>query len=311
MIWAIDQDDTKLTALRAITDSSLASDDSAPFTLVDLHRIFPPEDYPTDDTDPRYGLVNFGSEADMGETDPDKTGFGFFLVAGESHAVSKLKRSAGDPEPFTFLDCPANAMNQPDDQVQIARVVCLNEDAAGCFRVMERGVEGTVVEMPDNCAPGTFARAVSLNASDDQSIPSQFEGRATSAVFDFAFDYNFKLIRRDSDQTSIRLDYSSIPGYWNSLVDSDGDDSTDARRLRERYYSRDDIAWSEKFNQLSLDERHTINVDKSLTQAMYWDSIDSCDVNGEKFGEGLGAYIDGSISASFEFGWSLYVSTTM
>lgn len=150
MVWAIDQDDTTLTALRAVTDPKLASGDSAPFTLVDLHRLFPNEDYPTNDKDPRYGMVNFGNEANLGEINPNKTGFGFFLVAGESHAVSKLKRQAGDPEPFAFLDCPANITSQPDDQAQVARVVCLSEDVEGCFRVMERGVEGTVVEMPDN-----------------------------------------------------------------------------------------------------------------------------------------------------------------
>lgn len=150
MVWAIDQDDASLTALRAITDPSLANDDSAPFTLVDLHRLFSNEDYPTDDKNPRFGMVNFGNEANLGEASPDKTGFGFFLVVGESHAVSKLRRRVGDPEPFTFLDCPANVTSRPDGEPQVARVVCLNEDVEGCFRVLERGVEGTVVEMPDN-----------------------------------------------------------------------------------------------------------------------------------------------------------------
>lgn len=150
MVWAIDQDDDRLTALSAVTDSSLASDDRVPFTLVDLKKLFPKEDLPPEDTSPRYGLVNFGGDANLGETDPSKTGFGFFLVAGESHAVSKLRRREGEPEPFTFLDCPTDVMSQPDDKVQTARVVCLNEDVEGCFRVMERGVEGTVVEMPEN-----------------------------------------------------------------------------------------------------------------------------------------------------------------
>jgi chitinase len=150
MVWAIDQDDSSLTALRAITDSALASDDTAPFNLVDLHRLWSTADYPADDTDPRYGLVNFGSEANLGETSPDKTGFGFFIVSGDSYAVTKLKGRAGEPEPFTFLDCPTNVMKQPDHKAQTARVVCLNQDVEGCFRVMERGVKGTVVEMPEN-----------------------------------------------------------------------------------------------------------------------------------------------------------------
>lgn len=140
MVWAVDQDDVNLSALSAITDPNLSNDDSAPFTLVDLHRLFSNEDYPTDDKNPKYGMVNFGNHANLGETDPNKTAFGFFLVAGESHAVSKLRRRAGDPEPFTFLDCPSDVAGRPNDEALVARVVCLNEDVEGCFRVMERGV---------------------------------------------------------------------------------------------------------------------------------------------------------------------------
>ncbi|EON97103.1 putative bacteriodes thetaiotaomicron symbiotic protein [Phaeoacremonium minimum UCRPA7] len=175
MIWAIDQDDTRLTALRAVTDSSLASDDTAPFTLVDLHRLWSIEDYPTDDSNPRYGLVNFGGEANMGETNPDKTGFGFFIVAG----------------------------------------------------------------------------------------------------------------------------------YWNDIVDSEGIESSDVKRLTERFFSRDTIYWTEKFGSLSLDESRELNVEQSLTQSLYWDSINECSVDGSEFGEGIGAYIDGNIKARFEYGFSL------
>ncbi len=150
MVWAIDQDDARLTALSAVAGTDPLNDDQLPFTLVDLKKLFPTEDLPPEGSDPRYGLVNFGSQANQGETDPAKTGFGFFLVAGESHAVSKLKARDGEPEPFIFLDCPLDVLSQPDDKVQAARVVCLSSDVEGCFRVMERGVEGTVVEMPDN-----------------------------------------------------------------------------------------------------------------------------------------------------------------
>ncbi|KFZ23256.1 hypothetical protein V502_02265 [Pseudogymnoascus sp. VKM F-4520 (FW-2644)] len=130
----ISYNDADLTALRAITDPNLANGDSAPFTLIDLYNLFSNEDYPTDDTDPRFGIVNFSSEANMGKTGPNKTGFGFFLVVGELHAVSKLRRQAGDLEPFTFLDCPVNVTGRPN----------------------ERSVEGTVVEMSNNYVPSTF-----------------------------------------------------------------------------------------------------------------------------------------------------------
>ena len=46
--------------------------------------------------------------------------------------------------------------------------------------------------------------------------------RPTSQVFDFTFDFNFKLVRRDSKNTSIRIDYSNVQGYWDTVADSPG-----------------------------------------------------------------------------------------
>lgn len=81
---------------------------------------------------------------------PDGGGFGFLLLAGESHAVSRLRRRDTEPEPFHFLDCPSNVTDALPDHIHTARVVCLSDDLNGCFQVMERGIEGTIVEMPDN-----------------------------------------------------------------------------------------------------------------------------------------------------------------
>ena len=108
----------------------------------------------------------------MGETNPDRTGFGFFIVAGDSYAVSRLRSRDGEPEPFTFLDCPSNVMSRPDNHVQYARVVCLSENIEGCFRVMEQGVEGTIIEMPDNVSllQGTHDTDISTD-NVYQSVP--------------------------------------------------------------------------------------------------------------------------------------------
>ena len=81
------------------------------------------------------------------------------------------------------------------------------------------------------------------------------------------------------------------------------------KRLTERFFSRDTIYWTEKFGSLSLDESRELNVEQSLTQSLYWDSINECSVDGSEFGEGIGAYIDGNIKARFEYGFSLGVSS--
>jgi chitinase len=226
MIWAIDLDDAKQDALKAVSGGAngLGALDN-PFTLVDLKYLFPTEDLPPSDATPKYGLINFGSLADSGGSmDPSQTAFGFLLIAGDSFAVSNLRRRAGESEPFVFVDCPADVLDAPKNETLTARVVCLSEDVEGCFQVMERGVEGTIIEMPDNCAPNSFARAISLEVAADQYIPSEVLGKRspTSQVFDFNFDFNFDLVRRDTNNTSLRMDYSNIAGYWKSIVDSPG-----------------------------------------------------------------------------------------
>ncbi|KAI0190613.1 glycoside hydrolase family 18 protein [Astrocystis sublimbata] len=305
MIWAIDQDDAALTALSSVTNSKYLSKTGLPFTLVELKKLFPKEYLPNDNKNSRYGLVNFGSRANAGVTDPSKTPFAFFLVAGESHAVSKLKRHDDGIEPFTFLDCPQNVLDEADDKVQTARVVCLSEDVEGCFRVMERGVEGTLVEMPDNCAPGTFARAVSLNESADQTLPYDLQDQATSAVFDFTFDYNFKLTRRDTEKTSIRLDYSNIPGYWDTIVDADGIQSSDKKGHQKRFFGANPLDWVYEGQKANTYSTNSLGVQKDLTQLMYWDTVAGCAIDGQLYGEALGAYIEGEIKVQFSYAFSL------
>jgi chitinase len=163
MVWAIDQDDSDLSALTAVTGgTSKRQSTGGDFDLVDLDRLFPKEYIPADTSGTEYGLVTFGPGSESGELDPTNSGFGFLIAVGDSHGFTQLKKRSGRPDPFIFLDCPEHVLGQPTDEPQKARVVCISKDVEGCFRVMERGVEGTMVEMPDDCAPNSFARAISL-----------------------------------------------------------------------------------------------------------------------------------------------------
>lgn len=150
MVWAVDLDDSQLSALSTIAGTKRRGGD-VPFNLVDLKNIFPKDMLPPDDVKPQYGLVTF----DAGSVDPSNSPFAL-AVSGESHAVTSLnKRNAGS-EPFTFIDCPFEEGAQNEGGTSTARVVCMNDDVEGCFRLLERGVEGTIVAMPDNVSPSTL-----------------------------------------------------------------------------------------------------------------------------------------------------------
>ncbi|KAM6523078.1 hypothetical protein FSOLCH5_003697 [Fusarium solani] len=123
MIWAIDLNTPYLEALRAISKGELIGHTQAPFSLVDLERVFPAEMLPPEDAETNYALVKFGGNADAGETDPNQTCFGFVLVTGDSHAVLSLKKREDEPEPLVFLDCPLDILERPKNETQTATVI--------------------------------------------------------------------------------------------------------------------------------------------------------------------------------------------
>lgn len=157
MIWAVDLDNGQLDALRAISDPSTIGNHNTLFDLVDIKNIFPTEFLPPNGYTPRYGLVSFGGSLDSTNMDPSNGGFGFFLISGDSHVASSLTKRDNEPDPFEFLDC--HGMENPlRSGISKARVACFSDDVQGCFRVMEQGVEGTLVELPNHVSDLSLPR---------------------------------------------------------------------------------------------------------------------------------------------------------
>jgi len=144
--------------------------DAHNFELVDLSSLFPEGHIPSNSSNLQYGIITLGPDSKSGAVDTASSESGYLLAVGESHGLAQLQKRDGRPDPFVFLDCPANVFDQPVNQTQKARVVCTSEDVDGCFRVRERGVEGTLVEMPEECAPNSFARAISLELAEGNSL---------------------------------------------------------------------------------------------------------------------------------------------
>ncbi|KAK4069890.1 CAZyme family GH18 [Trichoderma aggressivum f. europaeum] len=311
LIWALDLDSSGLDALRAVSGPIGPAGIDSSYSLVDLKNLFPTEDLPLSGTRPEFGFVPFGSSGSLADPSPDSGPFGFLLIAGDSHVIAKLRKRDGDPEPMVFLDCPFGVKDQPKDKAQTARVTCLSEDLRECFRVLERGVEGTIVEMPDNsllqCAPNMFARAISLEISVDQSIPPSVGRAPTSPVYDFSFDFNLGLMRRDTNNTSIRVDYSNVKGYWDHLVDTPGIQSRDVNSLKSRFFAPTTVDWNSVFEKEYFDwsPSDATKIKDDLNSILFWQTARDCDIEGTSFGEGFGAYVQGTIDADFWFGFSM------
>ena len=103
-----------------------------------------------------------------------------------------------------FLDCPVDLEGSPVHREHTVRILCLDSNKAGCFGVTKGGVAVTIVHLPDKCGNGTFARAVSRVPSMNRSVPVGIAlQNPISAVYDFTFDYDMGLVRRDAGKYSI------------------------------------------------------------------------------------------------------------
>ena len=96
-------------------------------------------------------------------------------------------------------------------------------------------------------------------------------------------------------------------GYWDGLVDSPGVQDADALRLKQRYFNKESISWSKEFQALHLEKEGSQKVKQSLSQPVFWQAKQGCPVNGEEYGEAIGAYVDGSIDGTFDYGFTLLV----
>ncbi|KAF5624294.1 hypothetical protein F25303_11543 [Fusarium sp. NRRL 25303] len=273
----------------AIGSTPRRQSDSRDFDSVYLKALFPEEHISSDTSDLHYGLITVGADSKSGAVDPISSGSGVLLAVGESHGLAQLQKRDGQPDPFVFLDCPANVLDQPVNKTQKARVVCASEDVDGCFRVMERGVEGTLVEMPEECAPNSFARAISLDLAEDQTMPDHLAKlhNPTSPIYEFSFDFN-KEKRRDDAEVAIRMDVTNAKGHWDGLVNSPG---VEKRYLERRYLSQIPIRLGE----------NSLKVQKDLSTPVFWQAAENCSVADKRYGEGIAAFIKGKVDTKLSY----------
>ncbi|RBQ69334.1 hypothetical protein FVER14953_04351 [Fusarium verticillioides] len=270
---------------------------------VNLKTLFPEGHIPSDTSDLQYGLITVGADSKSGALDPVSSGSGILLAVGESHGLVQLQKRYGQPDPFVFIDCPAGVLDQPVNQTQKARVVCTSQDVDGCFRVRERGVEGTLVEMSEECAPNSFARAISLELAEDQTMLDHLAKRytPTSPIYEFSFDFN-KHERRADAKVAIRMDMTNVKGHWDGLVDYLG---VKKRDLERRYVSRINTDWKKTLQKGDRFHYHSgensLKVKKDLSTPVYRQAAGNSSLADKHHGEGIAAFVEGKVDANMYY----------
>ncbi|KAJ5057413.1 hypothetical protein PSV09DRAFT_2197870, partial [Bipolaris maydis] len=154
---------------------------------------------------------------------------------------------------------------------------------------------------PDECGGPSWSRAVSLTPSLDQSLPEKVARRSpTSIVYDFKFDYNIGLVRRDAGRLSIRLDYSN----------------RDLKTLVDRFFDYGNTeAWYNRFNKLGFLTGNSIKITEKLDRLVYHNGqtcnyIDKPVDEEGKLGESLSVAMQGSSSIELHYGFSMIATWT-
>lgn len=246
-----------------------APDHVEPFTPVLLENIFPEVPPVTDpakwDLQMLGGAYGNGGGAASGENtlqDPNAGPFGFVLIAGPPEVVSSFSKR--DESQMEFVDCSSITSTAR----QTARIYCTNDgDDSNCDQVLEGGLDGTIIRMPDECGPGHYVVAHSLKPSADQSLPDHLKKRvaASRPVLDLEFSYNFGLMKRADEPVYLRIDYSNQPGYWKDIVDAPGEKrkrsvhprSLAQKDLHKRFFSEDSASWGHRFDAIDDGDYYT------------------------------------------------------
>ncbi|KAF7190554.1 hypothetical protein HII31_07713 [Pseudocercospora fuligena] len=212
------------------------SDETA-FIPVDTQDLFP-------DPPPEEDYVNFEYQWLHGIPDslsPMGNPFGWIFVQGPRGVVTsgKVKRD-GSASDLSFLDCHGAT----GEHRQSIRFVCTSDSIhTDCNDMMEDGLPGTVIEMPERCTVGKYVVAHEVKISENQTLPDHLDHITNKTVLELTYDFDFGKVKRDSGDIWFRLDWSNVAGYWEDVV---AEPVYKRRDLEPRFWSPDDADWEVK-----------------------------------------------------------------
>lgn len=310
MIWALNLDDSRHSALTAITgtknspwvplDTTLktkSQPDEEKITAqtlpADLKDLFPKKHLPPPGSVIHHELISFKSDTATGTLDYNSTGVAFFLISGSDAAVASM--SERDNTGIHFLDCPGAMTEAPVTKVQTARIVCLEGSEDDCFTVKHKGVMGTLVRMPGTCGGGSYVRAISLTLSNDQNLPANFSMKPVTQVYDFKFDYDMTRLRRDSGKLYIRIDYANVRGYWDAVLKGTGQNLQDRIDTHHHWMDRLDINGTD----------HLGDTKKQSLDQLIFHGRQTCRTKNGQEPQGFAIVTQGQVDVKFFYGFSM------
>jgi hypothetical protein len=265
------------------------------FSICVIGEIFP--DLPPKTYIPTWDVSRLGmpdKDAAPGPGGPNYQGFGFVVIDGPKGSVAKLSKRSGSH--YELLECPRH------DGRSMLRIVCtIDSQRSNCNDIYLDGVNGTIIEMPEDCDSSKYAIAHDLRISSNQSVPETQAHLTQIQVLDLEMSYDFSQVERVKEAAGdvyIRIDYSNLPGYWNSLVNSDGE-KRKRSVLDKRFFSPHPGSWGSRFDGSS--HPATTRFSGVPKQPLYG-GTKSCSDHNDAFAD---INLEGTIAADTFWGFSM------
>ncbi|KAJ7636708.1 hypothetical protein FB45DRAFT_1056011 [Roridomyces roridus] len=273
-------------------------------------------------------VITFAVDFDdnQGTSDDTQTGAGSSGIDGdgmeEDSPFSSVFISSPNAASVSSLDVESDwAITNCDpasDQSQSVLAYCtcpIEDEDCGCGHVFIGQANDTIVKLPDTCGLGPYARVVSLEPHPDQTVLSADHAarkRNTDPVYSLVFDYLFTDIAEENGPVYMRADMTDLPGYWDSVVDSTPDSTTDPLRKRdlnfhsprglEKRWTGSFANWLSKLNTLTKGDSISRNYHWSDTYTIFHQE-EAC----PNFQSSLDISVTGFASVNSQFGYYLEV----
>jgi chitinase len=175
----------------------------SPFLPVPLNRLFI-DPLTGDNVDTNFTLKlndTFGSGKAKAGEDPSDAAFQFVVLASPEELQTSLDKRDGSH--WELYGCQYTT----SEEEQTIQMFCTDtSENSNCHKI--------------GLGHGRYAVAKSMEPSKNQTIPPALRKRGliNAVVYDLTFDYDFKRVPRDVEDTQMRIDFSNKNDYWDNVV---------------------------------------------------------------------------------------------
>ncbi|VDC05350.1 unnamed protein product [Peniophora sp. CBMAI 1063] len=266
----------------------------------DVDDLFP---NPPDDGDLTWDLQDdpIDEHAPGGGTGSSDNSFGFIAMDGPSSLLSSVDASTD----WVVLGCTGST-----NGIQSTTAFCSKAQSSSCDAVFEKGAANTIVKLPSGCG-GPYARLHSLEVNDTASVPDSHVSRLPTAnsVYTLQFDFDFSRLAETRDASDgavlLRIDATTLPGYWEEIDTDDPDSPVKRRALEERWFGAFGD-WLSRLNKVTKSTSADLLMQKSFSSVLYSASQNCASDDGTTtFSASLDITCFGSATAHVEYGFYL------